>query len=234
MQSPCARGIDPGEQPGTTIRLASLRRAWTDRERTRFVREVSSFQPAETLRSAIAPGYVQPLLFDTPRLRDAAGNAELAVTLGGDFDVGEEYSVGLLAAAAWVIEIEAEGREVRYAVAPTAAYARAEALDDAPHTASRSRERPGATFQARIFVRSGQAPKGLGDAYGVRVYMEGFRVLPYGEPGDDWLEVNRRYTMRGRGLPFQGEIDDSALADFTDGREGLVAVPLRTSSAGCS
>jgi hypothetical protein len=44
-----------GDQPGTTIRLSSLRRRWSDRERTRFVREVSTFQPGEALCEAIAP-----------------------------------------------------------------------------------------------------------------------------------------------------------------------------------
>ncbi|MEX2193914.1 MAG: ATP-binding protein [Thermoleophilaceae bacterium] len=221
------RDVSEGDACGTTIRLASLRRAWSDRERTRFVREVSTFQPGDALGDPIAPKYVQPLLFDVPRLRDAQVPADLSVTLGGDFDVGEDYSVDLLAAAAWVIEIDAHGGDVHYAVAPTATYARKEKLDATPHTATTRRDQPGAEFQARIFVRAGSAPQGLGDAYGVRVYMEGFRVLPYGEAGDDWLDVNRRYAMRGRGIPFHGTIDDSALAALPDREAGLVAVPLR-------
>ncbi len=221
------RAIASDDVPGTTIRLASLRRAWTDRERTLFVREVSTFQPGEALCNAIAPKYTRPLLFDSPRLRDAGVQTDLSVTLGGDFEVGEDYSVDLLAAAAWVIEIDARERDVHYAVAPTATYARKEQLEATAHTATMRRDQRGAAFQARIFVRSGSAPQGLGDAYGVRVYMEGFRVLPYGEAGNDWLDVNRRYAMRGRGIPFRGDVDDRSLADLSDREAGLVAVPLR-------
>lgn len=137
------------------------------------------------------------------------------------------YSVEILAAASWVIEIEATKSEVRYAVAPTTAWAAKEALESGSHTATMRRDHPGPTFQARIFVRSGSAPKGLGDAYGVRVYMEGFRVLPYGEPGDDWLDVNRRYAVRGRSVPFRGEIESERLSDVQDAEAGLVATPLR-------
>jgi hypothetical protein len=162
-----------------------------------------------------------------PRTRDSRSDAGFAVTLGGEFDIGEDYSVEILAAASWVIEIEATKSEVRYAVAPTTAWAAKEALESGSHTATMRRDHPGPTFQARIFVRSGSAPKGLGDAYGVRVYMEGFRVLPYGEPGDDWLDVNRRYAVRGRSVPFRGEIESERLADVQDAEAGLVATPLR-------
>ena len=42
----------------------------------------------------------------------------------------------------------------------------------------------------------------LGRSSGVRVYMEGFRVLPYGEPGDDWLKIDADYTQRTRTLGY--------------------------------
>lgn len=113
------------------------------------MREVSTFQPGDALRNPIAPKYVQPLLFDVPQLRDAKVQADLSVTLGGDFDVGEDYSVDLLAAAAWVIEIDARDRDVRYAVAPTTTYARKEKLDATQHTATMRRDQRGADFLPR-------------------------------------------------------------------------------------
>jgi len=222
------RKIAATDEPGTTIRLTSLRRAWSDRERTRFVREVSTFQPGEALCTPIAPRHIERvLLFDEPRTRDSKSDPGFAVTLGGEFDIGEDYSVDVLAAASWVVEVDATKRLVRYAVSPTKAYAEKERLDTAPQTATMRRDVSGATFQARIFVRSGTAPTGLSDAYGVRVYMEGFRVLPYGEPGDDWLDINRRYTVRGRAVPFRGDIDDERLLAIPDTEAGLVATPLR-------
>ena len=32
------------------------------------------------------------------------------------------------------------------------------------------------------------------------MYLEGFRVLPYGEPKDDWLAIDADYTRRPRQL----------------------------------
>jgi signal transduction histidine kinase len=222
------RKIRAADTPGTTIRLSTLRRAWSDRERARFVREVSTFQPGEALRASITPEHVKrALLFDEPLMRDSKSDPGFAVTLGGEFNIGEDYSVDVLAAASWVLEIDASGRAVRYAVAPTRSYAEQEGLDPGPQRARATRPRRGPDFQARIFVRSGRSPQGLGDAYGVRVYMEGFRVLPYGEPGDDWLEVDRRYSVRGRGVPFRGEVEDGRLLDVPDSEAGLVATPLR-------
>ena len=37
--------------------------------------------------------------------------------------------------------------------------------------------------------------------------MEGFRVLPYGEPTDDWLEIDADYSKRQRSLRFLDKLD---------------------------
>jgi len=218
----------PAAMPGTTIQLQRLRRGWTDRERTKFVREVSTFQPGEALRAAIAPKHIaKRLLFDVPQTRDSTRDAGFRVSLGGEFDVGEDYSVNVLSAAAWVVEVNAKKHVVEYAVAPTNAYAAKEGLPTGVVTATTRRGDAGPEFQARLFVRTGTAPQGLGDAYGVRVYMEGFRVLPYGEPGDDWLDINSRYTQRGRGVPFSGAIGDERVEGVTDEDAGLIVPALR-------
>lgn len=67
-------------------------------------------------------------------------------------------------------------------------------------------------------------------AGGIRLYRNGFRVLPYGEPGDDWLSLDLS-TRRRSLLPVHAninffgfvEIDDSS-GDFeeTSSREGLM------------
>lgn len=64
---------------------------------------------------------------------------------------------------------------------------------------------------------------------GIRLYRNGFRVLPYGEPGDDWLKLDK--SVRDRViLPPHGnnnffgfvEIDDTSnLFNETSSREGL-------------
>lgn len=67
---------------------------------------------------------------------------------------------------------------------------------------------------------------------GIRLYRNGFRVLPYGEPNDDWLNIDRRYyNDSGTNAPFGNrnlfgfvEILDSEgeLFEETASREGLI------------
>jgi signal transduction histidine kinase len=67
---------------------------------------------------------------------------------------------------------------------------------------------------------------------GVRVYRNGYRVLPYGESDDDWLQLDESYSKRSTVLApianrnFLGvvEIDDpnGEIFDETSSREGLV------------
>lgn len=74
----------------------------------------------------------------------------------------------------------------------------------------------------------------LGRHGGLRVYRNGFRVLPYGEQGDDWLSLDLLSSQRSKTLApirnrnFLGtvSIDDSAgLFEETSAREGFIASP---------
>lgn len=65
---------------------------------------------------------------------------------------------------------------------------------------------------------------------GIRLYRNGFRVLPYGEPGDDWLSLDMSTRRRSilpvhQNISFFGfvEINDTS-GDFeeTSSREGLM------------
>lgn len=65
---------------------------------------------------------------------------------------------------------------------------------------------------------------------GIRLYRNGFRVLPYGEPGDDWLSLDRSTRQRSilpthTNISFFGfvEINEgSGNFEETSSREGLV------------
>jgi signal transduction histidine kinase len=66
---------------------------------------------------------------------------------------------------------------------------------------------------------------------GVRVYRNGFRVPPYGEPNDDWLQLafdtgRRTLLVPANNINFFGQvmlnIERNLLLEETSGREGLI------------
>ena len=87
---------------------------------------------------------------------------------------------------------------MRYCIAPTE---RSVENGDEANTRRYRMKHPagmdGPKFQARILLRSGaaQGDKSVrawsGRTSGIRVYMEGFRVLPYGETSNDWLSLDK-------------------------------------------
>jgi len=197
-------------KPGTTIELRRLRSAWTEVSLARFVGEVQSFEAPSFLTDTLPETVVESdLLFSSPHVRDSAKTDKgFAVMLSGDFDLSEDFWHDLVERAQWVIEVRAEeGKsDVQYVVCPTRAEVQA-----TPGAERRSWSYPhpdpenGPFFAARILVRTKRIPRSL-QAFsqvssGVRIYMEGFRVLPYGQRGDDWLELDADYTRRRE--PFE-------------------------------
>ena len=205
------RRVKKGERHGTTLTLTDLRQKWSDSQRGRFLLEVDGLQVPSLLTGAL-PSNVVPDggLFLKPTVSDAeSGDPGFALKLEGDFEVGDNYWPAVLDTSGWLVEIEASERHVRYAVAPTKRTlkvfpgARPQTFSE-PHPAPAT----GPFFHARLLLREGPA-SGKRDERawasrvgGVRVYMEGFRVLPYGEDADDWLYLNRDYNDRSRRLRF--------------------------------
>jgi len=72
----------------------------------------------------------------------------------------------------------------------------------------------------------------MGEKYGgIRIYRDGFRVLPYGEQGDDWLRLaydtgRRNLLVPGNNSNFFGHIEVSSVEnpflEETSSREGLI------------
>lgn len=218
-----------GKPSGTTITLRQLRRQWTHTERARFFAEVQTFSPPDILVEA--PISVVPretLLFERARLSDASNSDPgFKVALTGDFESGDEYWPSLLQAAHWIIEIVASRgeRNIKYSIVPTKLGRKCY-----PDANSRLFSEPwnegpqGPYFQARILIREGAPQKieraWLGRSSGIRVYMEGFRVLPYGEPKDDWLSIDADYRRRQKTLPHL--VGSSFAGTASDENEGLL------------
>ncbi len=203
---------------GTQIKLSRLRHAWSNADLTEFVANAEAFSPptalidSKQLRSRLEPG---KLLFKTPRVRDQRSNNRdpgFQINLSGDFAFSGEHWDELVESVEWVLEIDARRSGVRFCVAPTQreldysdGHARRQIFE-----VSHPKPKAGPFFQARIFART----RGRGNdifrdwskgVAGVRVYSEGFRVLPYGAPDNDWLEINRDYATRSRALSLIAE-----------------------------
>jgi signal transduction histidine kinase len=183
---------------GTQLTLAPLRRQWGDRERERFFEEVATLTPPEMLLAPLQSVIMSPLLHDTLVVRDERRAGEFNLHYRGDLALAEGDLPASPASASWIIEIDCDkrARRLRIAVAPTR-----KTLGDYSNAESFIMDRafdeiePDVGFQARILqISNGQWPKRY---QGVRIYYEGFRVLPYGDPRDDWLELDRDYRSRG-------------------------------------
>lgn len=230
---------------GTTISLRRLRRRWTVSAHARFLEELQSFVPPPALTEPLPKGLLEgKLLFSKPIVRDARRPAggDFRVQLEGDLAPPDDYWHAAVAAADWVIEIDANERtrKVRYAIAPTARTREHTPLAElVTFTIDHPEPKTGPFFQSRILVRVGP-PRGKRDegerewrarSTGVRVYMEGFRVLPYGEKENDWLALDRDVTNRDRGL-LTRRMADSPLAsllanDDEAEQEGLLHLPSK-------
>ena len=232
------RRLSTSSPPGTMLMLSRLRKAWTPYERKRFFADVQSSEVPPFLRAELPKSVLsKPLLFESPLIRDnpktgTPGAYDFEVLLSGDFASGAEYWEFFTTAANWVLEIRASpsSKDVHYAIEPTK-----KALKEIPDARGYRTSIPhpnpddGPHFDARILVREGRV-QGKRDqrvwaikSSGIRIFLEGFRVLPYGDQNDDWLSIDADYTRRPRQLEMLRGLEVGPKE--TDPDEGLVGLP---------
>ncbi|NYF51211.1 sensor histidine kinase [Tunturiibacter gelidoferens] len=226
---------------GTEIRLERLRRSWSDRELLRFVSEVQSFSPSEFLinptKESIKP---YSFLLQSPKISDVKRTAPFVSKLQGDFATGENYWPTFAASADWFIEIDAASfpNSIDYHLIPTVQFRKAyPTAKIQKHSIRRDKGKSAPSFQARIIVKEGQQGGGPLKEWaaansGIRVFMEGFRVLPYGERSNDWLQLDRSYAERGRTSPYLTEFG-FATSEEPDDRDALLSILPNRSYYGC-
>jgi signal transduction histidine kinase len=188
-----------GRNSGTRFTIRGLRRAWTPKALDTFFTEVTTLTPPRLLAAPLPAGLFQEKsILTNLQIRDAKRDSGFEITFGGEFAPREPDPGSALESASWMIEVdyEAPTRALRIAVIPTKAtlikFSKAESF----HLKRKlGADTPSIGFQARIFQRQQVAwPRAFA---GVRIYYEGFRVLPYGDPTDDWLDLDRDYRTRG-------------------------------------
>lgn len=214
---------------GTLITLVKLRKPWRTGDLNRFLADVRGFQPPSMLVQPLPRGFLAGApLFSGPRLRDTSNkDPGMEIELTGDFSSGDEYWDALITQTDWVVDVDARATGINYAIHPTRAHKRDNPdAEGESFSAQHPEPTEGPFFQSRIFIREGQLGRGARTptawarrVAGVRVYMEGFRVLPYGEPGDDWLQMRSRYSYRTRDLPWISNLPVEAGTEVQD--EGL-------------
>ena len=210
---------------GTTLVLRRLRRKWTDRERFLFVTEARSAMSPDVLTGDLAEGVLsRPLLFTrVDQHSQSHAKSSWSLDLSGEFDVGDDYMSVVPAAASWVLEVDATKSKPTFGLAPTIGYAKHNPNAKRSIKTSQKATPSGyPRFRARMLIREGDWQSGSEAAKrwrelaaGVRVYLEGFRVLPYGESGNDWLSLDKVYSLRSRGAvdPFASGFVEGVASD---------------------
>jgi signal transduction histidine kinase len=201
--------LGPNDRPGTELQLSPLRRRWTSQALTRFVNEVtSSLVPDQLLRPPpYGTALNDDLLGELHPWTRRADDPGFHVQFKGDLDAGETLFLRLAERANWVLEIQASPDGVDFAISPTPYHLSERNAKASSYRLRRSHPDPvrGPFFDARIYAREGTTGQRVSDLArfaasnsGVRLYLEGFRVIPYGDPSDDWLNLNRDYARRPR------------------------------------
>jgi signal transduction histidine kinase len=188
-----------GGDAGTTLTIGPLRAPWTDRIKSAFLKEAVTLAPAQVLWSKLPANVLaEPLLFKSgiPVRDRRTGDPGFQIQFGGDLEVGDQQIPDVAQAASWVAEIDFEHRSgsMRVAVSPTKTAKRDYPLSEGFSFERKLGRGAGPSFRARIFQQSKR--KWAPAVQGIRVFMEGFRVPPYGDAHDDWLDLERTYTSR--------------------------------------
>jgi signal transduction histidine kinase len=232
-----SRGLDvrgssgPTGTHGTTLVLTRLRGSWTDSQRHDFVQEVRSSSPPQYLSDEWAQVLTgQVPLIERPRVREhGPRDRGFNIVWSGDLDEGDELWQQATGEFTWLLEIDAYGDEIRYRVTPTLRQIEKEPLSRTYDFVSHPTSRVIPKFQARIYIRPnasvrvGPLAKYTRENSGVRVYLEGFRVMPFGGRGDDWLGLAQDYRFGARSY---GDLRVTSLQDELpeDRKEALTAV----------
>ena len=189
---------------GTTLKLRRLRKSWTKKDIEKFQRKALTFRPPSVFVGALPETFLaHPLLLEHVFHLGIDGEREepFRIDMLGAFDILEVPGVSDAAAAHWVLEILSEPKKgrVTYAMSPSQKFHRKYPKAQVEKAIIKiRRDKSAIPFRGRIYNLLNKSWDT--SIAGVRVYMNGFRVLPYGETKNDWLGIDDDTTSRARDL----------------------------------
>lgn len=202
-----------GGSAGTRLTLSPLRKAWTDRDLASFFDEVATLTPPSPLTAKLAETVVaKPVLMESLVPQHEGIDSGFRINFAGQLRISDSDLPAPAESADWIIEIECDvlAGILKICVAPTVATV-TKHPEAEPYHYSRAIEPEEAAvgFKARILQRRGLWPSRF---QGVRVYYEGFRVLPYGDKRDDWLSLDQDYRSRKKEFGRLQDLSEEVLA----------------------
>lgn len=224
--------------PGTTLRIDNLRDSWSDAQVQRAFRYVAELLQPFPLRvvvpkepqkeSGFKVSFFQQLDGDIKSIADEELSiyANAYAEFSGSVDEKGQASISIISKAA---KVNVNDRLL--VIEPKLKPKTGQVLDSYPFLA-------GVKFKTYYFIQD-ELPSGtrnmvrdvLNRQGGIRVYRNGFRVLPYGESFDDWLGLQRSSALREvlpphHNLNFMGFVElvdvEGDRFEETASREGLL------------
>ncbi len=207
---------------GTTLTMSPLRRRWSPVRIEGFLREAVTLVPAPVLWDRLPEGVLaENLLFDRLPVRDQArSDPGFRIEFAGDLVIPDIITPDVASSASWVAEVDFDRDTglLRAAISPTKLALRRYALSEGFRFDKQLMPESGPSFRARILQRSNSVWDPA--VQGIRIFMEGFRVPPYGDTTDDWIGVDRTYRSRAhRQLVSLSNLDIAGLPEGLDDEE---------------
>lgn len=219
----------PVDECGTTLQIGDLRDGWSETALAKVWRSVLLLQPPFPVART-----------EVPEATSSSADPGFSVTING---VGRdakrsEYSIETSFLSQALATISASICESGRATVRVVS--QKSNLDDSQEFDERYLLTGPVSLSASYFIYSSSTLSGmnmsaaaeLGRLFGgVRIYRNGFRVMPYGESADDWLQLDVDVSRRELLIPannrnFFGHVeistDSNPLFEETSSREGLL------------
>lgn len=223
---------------GTTIEITGLRDEWTDAQIRRAWRGLLALQqpfPVAAVEDSPSsdPGFEVSFFRKREQFSDPTLVADFKSEILSHLHAMIEFRVDSDGRAEWRLSQNRFGPDRNWTKIH---HDHRDDKDPPPYSALKN-----VAMKAHYFILISELLPGLifsrvrdtlREEGGIRLYRNGFRVVPYGEPGNDWLHLDQIYAQRGTVLApianrnFFGviEVNDPEGEQFEEhtSREGLI------------